>query len=107
MTEEPDDLKKGLGPRKIKRVSRSLDSEVNMEDASRPDDKKAFLPDYDTDEVPVSRRERFLEVLADIRVRIVLGALILAVLLWVVIPPIYGALKLRRARVLIDRKSVV
>ena len=105
MTEEPDDLKKGLGPRKNKRFSRSLDSEVNIEDTSRRDDKKAFLPDYDTDELPVSRRERFLEVLADTRVRIVLGALILAVLLWVVIPPIYGALKLRRAKVLMAQST--
>ncbi|PAW82484.1 MAG: hypothetical protein B9S31_00020 [Spartobacteria bacterium Tous-C9RFEB] len=103
MIEEPDNLKKGLGPRKNKRGSRSLDFEVNIDDSPRPDDKKPFLPDYDADEVPVSRRERFLEVLTDIRVRIVLGALVLAVLLWVVIPPIYGALKLRRAKNFMDQ----
>ena len=99
MSEEIEDPSAGRTMRERKSADipsrEALPKEVER---SMVSETKDFLPDYDTDEVALSLRERLFEVLADIRVRIILGVLILSVLVWAVIPPFYGVLKIRRAK---------
>ncbi len=107
MSEEPEDPTAGLpsGKRSSARI-RSQKGLSQQDDVQVGEGKSDFLPDYDTDEVPPSFRERWIEVLADIRVRILLGAFILAALVWTVIPPVYSVLKIWRARDFAHQASV-
>ena len=107
MSEEIEDPVDGLpvGTKKSAR-KRSRKGLFQQDDSPEVVNKSKFLPDYDTEEVPPSFRERVFEVLADIRVRIILGVLILSALVWAVIPPVYSLLKIWRARDLTHQSSV-
>jgi len=107
MSEELEDPAAGLpvGTKKSAR-KRSQKGLSQQDDSPEVLDKSKFLPDYNTDEARPSFRERVVEVLGDIRVRIILGVLIVSALVWALIPPAYRLLKIWRARDLTHQSEV-